>query len=105
MNKYYNRKIPTEINFIYGGKTIEVLKWLNKTTKENKESIKPFTACSVPFGILYKLHDYITNLQEENKELQEKYKEIKEILGTNNKYDYELLQEIEYIVDEVLRGE
>ena len=105
MNKYYNRKIPIEINFIYGGKTIEVLKWLNKTIKENKESNKPFTACTVPFDILYKLYDYITNLQEENKELQEKYKEIKEILGKNNKYDYELLQEIEYIVDEVLRGE
>lgn len=32
-------------------------------------------------------------------------KEIKEILKTNNKYDYELLQEIEDIVYKVSRGE
>lgn len=78
MNKYYNRKIPTEINFIYGGKTIEVLKWLNKTVKENKENIKPFTACTVPFGLLYKIHDYIANLQEDNKELLKTYDDLEE---------------------------
>lgn len=32
-------------------------------------------------------------------------KEIKEILGTNNKYDYELLQEIENIVYKVVGDE
>ena len=32
-------------------------------------------------------------------------KEIKEILGTNNKYDYELLQEIEDIVYKVVGDE
>ena len=43
----------------------EILNWLNQIIKENKESDVSLNGCVVPFKTLYKLQDYITNLQEE----------------------------------------
>ena len=43
----------------------EILDILNRMAKENKESDNPLQATVILFEILYKVLDYITNLQEQ----------------------------------------
>ena len=45
----------------------EILDFLTKIVKENKESDVSLNSCVVPFETLYKLQDCITNLQEKVK--------------------------------------
>ncbi len=48
----------------------KIINWLNQIIKENKESDVSLNSCVVPFETLYKLQDYITNLQKENEKLK-----------------------------------
>lgn len=49
----------------------EILNWLNQIIKENKESDVSLNGCVVPFETLYKLQDYITNLEQKIKHYEE----------------------------------
>lgn len=62
----------------------EILNWLNQIIKENKESDVSLNSCVVPFETLYKLQDYITNLQEENKRIKGNWNKLQNWLVKEN---------------------
>lgn len=83
----------------------KILDILNRMAKENKESDNPLQSTVILFGILYKVLDYITKLQEEKEKLfKEKLEVQKELTSRiykaieyiqqedwNTEYDYKLL--------------